>query len=50
MRYLSGFRGEDTTLVIGRDVALICTDSRYFAQVHEEVGGFEIVPSATPTS
>jgi Xaa-Pro aminopeptidase len=43
VRYLSGFRGEDTTLVVGRDVALICTDSRYWAQVHEEVVGFELV-------
>lgn len=43
VRYLSGFRGEDTTLVIGHDVALICTDSRYWAQVHEEVVGFTLV-------
>ena len=37
MRYLSGFRGEDATLVVGREAALIVTDSRYFEQVHEEV-------------
>ena len=43
VRYLSGFRGEDTTLVIGHDLALICTDSRYWAQVREEVGGFALV-------
>ena len=42
VRYLSSFRGDDTTLIIGRDVALICTDSRYWEQVHEEVVGFEL--------
>ena len=42
-RYLSGFRGEDATLVVSRDVALICTDSRYWPQVHQEVAGFELV-------
>ena len=43
VRYLSGFRGDDTTLVIGRDAALICTDSRYWQQVREETVGFELV-------
>ncbi len=43
VRYLSGFRGEDATLVVGRDAALIVTDSRYVEQVHEEVDGFELV-------
>ena len=43
VRYLSGFRGEDTTLVVGRTSALICTDSRFWAQVHEEVPDFELV-------
>ena len=43
VRYLSGFRGEDATLVIGRQVALIVTDSRYVEQVHEEVTGFDLV-------
>ncbi len=43
VRYLSGFRGEDTTLVVGRDAALICTDSRFWEQVREEVAGFELV-------
>ena len=42
VRYLSGFRGEDTTLVVGRDVALIVTDSRYFEQVREEVRDFAL--------
>jgi Xaa-Pro aminopeptidase len=43
VRYLSGFRGEDTALLIGADVALIVTDSRYWEQVREEVTGFELV-------
>ena len=43
VRYLSGFRGEDATLVVSRDVALICTDSRYWPQVRGEVAGFELV-------
>ncbi|MFA4964197.1 MAG: aminopeptidase P family N-terminal domain-containing protein, partial [Thermoleophilia bacterium] len=43
VRYLSGFRGEDTTLLVGRDAALLCTDSRFWEQVHEEVDGFELV-------
>ncbi len=43
VRYLSGFRGDDTTLVIGRDAALICTDARYWQQVREETAGFELV-------
>jgi Xaa-Pro aminopeptidase len=43
VRYLSGFRGDDATLVIGRDAALICTDSRYWEQVREETTDFELV-------
>jgi Xaa-Pro aminopeptidase len=43
VRYLSGFRGEDTMLVVGRDVALICTDARFWEQVREEAAGFELV-------
>ena len=43
VRYLSGFRGEDTTLVIGAEFALICTDARYWEQVRAEVAGFELV-------
>ncbi len=43
VRYLSGFRGEDATLVLGHQVALIVTDSRYVEQVHEEVTGFDLV-------
>ena len=43
VRYLCGFRGEDTTLIIGHDVALICSDARYWGQVREEALGFELV-------
>jgi Xaa-Pro aminopeptidase len=42
IRYLSGFRGEDTALLVTRDVALICTDSRFWPQVAEEVEHFEL--------
>jgi Xaa-Pro aminopeptidase len=42
VRYLCGFRGEDAMLVVGRTTALICTDSRYWAQVAEEVEGFAL--------
>jgi len=43
VRYLCGFRGEDATLIVGRDAALICTDARYWEQVREEAAGFELV-------
>ena len=42
VRYLSGFRGDDATLVIGADAALLCADSRFWEQVHEEVREFEL--------
>ena len=40
VRYLSGFRGEDATLVVGHKAALICADARFWEQVREEVTGF----------
>ncbi len=43
IRYLSGFRGDDTMLVVGRDAALICTDARFWEQAREEAPGFELV-------
>jgi Xaa-Pro aminopeptidase len=43
VRYLSGFRGEDAMLVIGREAGLICTDSRFWAQVREEVPALDLV-------
>ncbi|NLE21550.1 MAG: aminopeptidase P family protein [Actinobacteria bacterium] len=42
VRYLTGFRGEDATLVVAPDAALLCTDSRFWEQVHEEVSGAEL--------
>ena len=42
VRYLSGFRGEDATLVVGHEAALLGTDSRFWEQVHEEVRGAEL--------
>ncbi len=43
VRYLSGFRGEDTLLIVGGDSALICTDSRFWGQAREEAAAFELV-------
>ena len=43
VRYLSGFTGDDTYLIIGHEAGLICTDSRYWAQVADEVTGLELV-------
>ena len=43
VRYLSGFRGEDAMLLVGPERAMICTDSRFWAQVHDEVSDFELV-------
>jgi Xaa-Pro aminopeptidase len=42
VRYLSGFRGDDATLLVGLDQALLCTDARYWEQVHEEVSVAEL--------
>ena len=42
VRYLSGFRGDDALLVVGHGAALLCTDSRFWAQVREEVRDFEL--------
>ncbi len=42
VRYLSGFRGDDATLVLGPAEAVLCTDARYWEQVHEEVRDAEL--------
>jgi Xaa-Pro aminopeptidase len=42
VRYLSGFHGDDATLVVGAGAASICTDARYWEQVHEEVADLEL--------
>ena len=43
VRYLCGFRGDDATLIVGRDAALICTDARYWEQAREEAVGCALV-------
>jgi Xaa-Pro aminopeptidase len=48
VRYLSGFRGDDATLVIGAGTALLCTDSRFWEQAREEVADFELCQVTTP--
>ena len=40
VRYLSGFRGDDARLASAARSRCICTDSRYWPQVAEEVHGF----------
>jgi Xaa-Pro aminopeptidase len=45
VRYLSGFRGDEALLLVGREAALICTDSRFWAQAAGEVGDVELVRS-----
>jgi Xaa-Pro aminopeptidase len=47
VRYLSGFRGDDTALLVGEDLALIVTDARYLQQVREEVVDFELVQATS---
>jgi len=42
VRYFTGFRGDDATLVVGHGAALLCADSRYWEQVHEEVRDAEL--------
>ena len=43
LHYFSGFRGDDTTLVITRDKAALITDSRYTEQAALQAPLFEIV-------
>ncbi len=45
VRYLSGFRGDEAILVISAEQALICSDSRFWAQIEAEVAGFALVRS-----
>jgi Xaa-Pro aminopeptidase len=42
VRYLTGFSGDDSYLLIGRDVCLIISDSRYTTQLREECPGLEL--------
>ena len=43
LHYFSGFRGDDTTLVISRDKAMLITDSRYTEQAAQQAPLFELV-------
>ena len=37
--WLSGFTGSNGTLLVGKDVALLWTDGRYFIQAEDELKG-----------
>jgi Xaa-Pro aminopeptidase len=41
VRYLTGFTGEDSELVIGRNVAVLVSDSRFETQIREECPGLD---------
>lgn len=43
LHYFSGFRGDDTTLVVTKDHALLITDSRYVEQAEAEAPLFCVV-------
>lgn len=43
IRYLTGFTGSSSTLVLGRDEGWFLTDSRYTTQASDEVSGFNII-------
>ncbi|MEX2288606.1 MAG: Xaa-Pro peptidase family protein, partial [Planctomycetaceae bacterium] len=42
VRYLTGFSGDDSYLLIGRDACLIISDSRYATQIREECPGLDL--------
>lgn len=43
LHYFSGFRGDDTTLVITKDKALLVTDNRYTEQAQKQAPLFEVI-------
>lgn len=43
LHYFSGFRGDDTTLIISADRTLLVTDSRYTEQAKSQAVGFGVV-------
>jgi len=45
VRYLSGFRGDEALLLVSAERALVCADSRFWAQIAGEVAGFDLVRS-----
>jgi len=42
-RYLSGFTGDDSSLLVSTDEACLLTDGRYTEQAAQETQGFEII-------
>ena len=44
-RYLSGFSGTESVLLIGEKEKSIFTDGRYLSQTKEECGDFELMPT-----
>jgi Xaa-Pro aminopeptidase len=42
VRYLTGFTGDSSCLLIGRDVEVLVTDGRYTIQLQEECPGLEL--------
>lgn len=49
VRYLSGFKGGDSLIIITPDSQFFLTDSRYTEEAGDSVGGFTIVEVATST-
>ncbi|MDP3730801.1 MAG: aminopeptidase P family N-terminal domain-containing protein, partial [Candidatus Omnitrophota bacterium] len=49
VRYLSGFRGGDSVLVITPDSRFFLTDSRYTEEAKDSIGGFTVVEVTTST-
>lgn len=43
LHYFSGFRGDDTVLVLTKDKKLLITDARYTKQAEEQARGYELV-------
>ena len=43
LHYFSGFRGDDTTLVVTKDEALLVTDNRYTEQAEKQAPLFTVV-------
>jgi Xaa-Pro aminopeptidase len=49
VRYLSGFRGGDSLVLVTPDSQFFLTDSRYTEEAEDSVGGFNIVEVMTST-
>lgn len=47
-RYFSGFTGSNGTLLLGEEIRLLITDSRYTTQAQEQAPGFTVVEAADP--